>query len=118
MIPTTTKVSSENKNQLWNDRKKLFFKPTMGHGSKGVYRGDKITHKVFDEIMQEQYIAQEYIPAPLKITTDGAQKNYLKFDIRLYTYAGYAFLAAARLFEGQATNFRTAGGGFAPVILV
>ena len=39
----------------------------------------------------------------------------LKSDIRLYTYDGETLLMAARLYQGQTTNFRTPGGGFAPV---
>jgi len=38
-----------------------------------------------------------------------------KMDVRLYTYGGRILLAAARLYQGQTTNFRTPGGGFAPV---
>ena len=40
-----------------------------------------------------------------------------KLDIRLYTYGGQLLLAAARLYQGQTTNFRTPGGGFAPVLV-
>jgi hypothetical protein len=39
----------------------------------------------------------------------------LKLDIRNYIYNGRVQLLAARLYEGQTTNFRTPGGGFAPV---
>jgi hypothetical protein len=38
-----------------------------------------------------------------------------KTDVRLFTYDGEILLIAARLYEGQVTNFRTPGGGFAPV---
>lgn len=117
-IPYTELVSKDNATELWKNRKKLFFKPTMGHGSKAVYRGDKISHRTFEEIMLGQYIAQEYIAPPVKLVQFGDQKVNLKFDIRIYTYNGNAYLAAARLYEGQATNFRTQAGGFAPVILV
>jgi hypothetical protein len=37
--------------------------------------------------------------------------------VRLYTYAGEVLLAAARIYQGQATNFRTPGGGFAPILV-
>jgi len=40
----------------------------------------------------------------------------LKIDIRCYAYAGRALLYAARAYHGQTTNFRTPGGGFAPVL--
>jgi hypothetical protein len=39
-------------------------------------------------------------------------------DVRLYTYAGQLLLSAARLYQGQTTNFRTPGGGFAPVLTI
>lgn len=38
--------------------------------------------------------------------------------VRLYTYGREVLAVAARLYQGQATNMRTAGGGFAPVFLV
>jgi hypothetical protein len=37
-------------------------------------------------------------------------------DLRCYAYLGQALLFAARLYQGQTTNFRTPGGGFAPVL--
>ena len=39
----------------------------------------------------------------------------MKFDLRAYAYAGETQWVAARLYQGQTTNFRTPGGGFAPV---
>ncbi len=39
----------------------------------------------------------------------------MKFDLRAYAYAGQVLWVAARLYQGQTTNFRTPGGGFAPV---
>jgi hypothetical protein len=41
-----------------------------------------------------------------------------KMDVRLYTYDSRVLLVAARLYQGQTTNFRTPGGGFAPVFVV
>jgi hypothetical protein len=40
----------------------------------------------------------------------------MKVDVRNYVYAGAVQLIAARLYQGQTTNFRTEGGGFAPVL--
>ncbi len=42
----------------------------------------------------------------------------LKVDLRNYVYRGRVQLIAARLYQGQTTNFRTPGGGFAPVLTV
>ena len=39
----------------------------------------------------------------------------MKADIRAFVYQGSVQLFAARLYQGQTTNFRTPGGGFAPV---
>ena len=50
------------------------------------------------------------------VVVDGAVHD-LKTDLRCYTYDGQIQLIAARLYSGQTTNFRTAGGGFAPVFI-
>ncbi|ESY74056.1 hypothetical protein NKJ90_28960 [Mesorhizobium sp. M0051] len=51
------------------------------------------------------------------IEIDGAPTPR-KMDVRLYAYDGQVLVAAARLYQGQTTNFRTPGGGFAPVLVV
>ncbi len=43
-----------------------------------------------------------------------AKRIPLKLDVRVYVYHGAPQLLAARLYQGQTTNFRTTGGGFAP----
>lgn len=48
---------------------------------------------------------------------DGATVS-LKYDVRLYAYAGKPLFPVGRTYSGQTTNFRTPGGGLAPVILV
>lgn len=115
-IPKTQLVTADNAAQLWQDRKYLFFKPAAGFGSRAAYRGDKITKRVWEEIQQGQYVAQALIaPSERGIRIDGDEKTALKMDIRAYVYEGDIQLLAARLYQGQTTNFRTEGGGFAPV---
>lgn len=117
-VPRTRLLTQENADALWGERKGLFFKPAGGHGGKAVYRGDKITHRVWAEVQQGEYIAQELaVPTERRIKVDGEVKA-LKLDVRLYTYKGAALLCAARVYQGQTTNFRTPGGGFAPVFIV
>ncbi len=114
-VPQTVVVTPENADNLWRDRKHFFFKPASGYGSKGSYRGDKLTKGTWDAILKANYIAQTFAsPGQRTVKIDGAV-SALKVDIRLYTYAGEVLLAAARLYQGQTTNFRTPGGGFAPV---
>jgi hypothetical protein len=117
-VPRTVLVAPENADQLWASRKALFFKPAGGHGGKAVYRGDKVTKGVWAEIIRGGYVAQEFVvPGERMIKLDGVAERR-KMDVRLYTYNGRLLLAAARLYQGQTTNFRTPGGGFAPVFAI
>lgn len=116
MIPKTKTVKKCDEEALWNDRKNLFFKPVDGFGSKATYRGDKLTKKVWGEILEGDYVAQGLIPPGHRVIA--GREGPLKADIRAYTYDGQIILLAARLYEGQTTNFRTAGGGFSPVFVI
>lgn len=117
-IPPTQLVSAENAEHLWQERKQLFFKPATGYGSKAAYRGDKITKRVWDQVLHGDYVAQQQIPPSERGILVDEQEIALKLDIRAYVYAGEIQLLAARLYQGQTTNFRTQGGGFAPVFVV
>lgn len=113
-VPRTVLVSDENRDALWERRRELFFKPAAGFGSKASYRGDKLTRRVWAEIARESYIAQDIVtPSARHMSAEGTP---LKADIRCYAYQGRPLLYAARLYQGQTTNFRTPGGGFAPVL--
>ncbi|MEO6074178.1 MAG: hypothetical protein ABIP67_13170, partial [Burkholderiales bacterium] len=114
----TVVVSANNAEKLWRGRSRLFFKPARGYGSKAAYRGDKVTRRVWDEIIAGDYVAQAYAPPGIRGIALAGVRSELKVDVRLYTYAGNALLAAARLYRGQTTNMRTPGGGFAPVLEV
>ncbi|MFH1870247.1 MAG: hypothetical protein ABIK82_23590 [Pseudomonadota bacterium] len=117
-IPRTELVLPENADDLWARRKQLFFKPAAGYGSKAAYRGDKITRRVFDEVLAGNYIAQALVPPSSRTLKVGEAPVELKLDLRNYVYAGHVQLVTARLWQGQTTNFRTPGGGFAPVLTV
>ena len=115
-VPQTRLVLAQEADQWWSERKQWFFKPVSGYGSKGAYRGDKLTKRVFEEIMQSDYVAQRLaLPDERKVCVEGAEPQSLKFDVRCYVYEGHIQLVAARLYQGQTTNFRTPGGGFALV---
>jgi len=117
-LPRTVVVTATNNEELWRERRSLFFKPARGHGSKAAYRGDKLTRRVWDEIVSGEYVAQAFAAPSARNATVAGESIVLKTDIRLYTYAGELLLAAARLYQGQTTNMRTAGGGFSPVLEV
>ena len=117
-VPHTVLVTSDNAQELWQARKSLFFKPSGGYGSKAVYRGDKVTKGVWAEIIQGGYVAQKFAaPSERMVKLDGSPESR-KTDVRLYVYNGQVLLTAARLYQGQTTNFRTPGGGFAPVFVI
>jgi hypothetical protein len=117
-VPRTETVRLERAESLWAARRKLFFKPAAGYGSKAAYRGDKITRRVWEKILRGDYVAQAVVaPSERRLEVDGNETD-LKLDVRAYVYDGAIQLVAARLYQGQTTNFQTAGGGFASVFVV
>lgn len=116
-IPRTVHPLGDEE-QWWTDRKLCFFKPAQGFGSRGSYRGDKMTRRVFAEVMRSDYVAQMLVPPSERSRGSETDRAVLKLDVRNYVYDGKTRLIAARLYQGQTTNFRTSGGGFAPVYLV
>ena len=114
-IPHTESVTAENMDRLWAKRRALFFKPAAGYGSKAAYRGDKLTKRVWGEIAKGAYVAQARVDPSERRVANAQTAGPLKVDIRNYAYDGVVKLVAARLYQGQTTNFRTLGGGFAPV---
>ncbi|MGV0959038.1 MAG: hypothetical protein ACOYB1_04300 [Limnohabitans sp.] len=116
MVPTSETVDASNAERLWAERKHLFFKPFAGYGGRAAYRGDKLTQRVWQEISAGGYIAQHMVqPGQMRIQGDASADRVMKFDVRQYVYDAQVLWSAARVYQGQTTNFRTPGGGFAPV---
>ncbi|HNN00569.1 MAG TPA: hypothetical protein PKG67_08935 [Turneriella sp.] len=114
-LPETVFVTAANADLLWSQKKEWFFKPVDGYGGKGVYRGDKLTTKVWQHIIGGSYIAQRYIAPRTRQVTEATS---LKYDVRVYTYAGEILGLMARYYQGQTTNFRTEHGGLAGVLVM
>ena len=114
-IPHTEEIRPEHAERLWRERRRLFFKPAAGYGGRAAYRGDKLTMRVWKEILVGDYIAQAIVAPGQRVSGTAEDPRHLKFDIRNYTYDGAVQWIAARVYQGQTTNFRTPGGGFAPV---
>jgi hypothetical protein len=114
-IPQTRLVDPARADEWWSERKRYFFKPATGYGSKAAYRGDKLTRSTWEQILGRPYIAQRIVAPSERTIRVGDAEVPLKLDLRNYVYGGRVQLVAARLYRGQTTNFRTAGGGFAPV---
>jgi hypothetical protein len=116
-LPFAKDVTAEPAEEIWSQRKKLFFKPKRAFGSKHTYRGESISRKHFEEILAGDFIAQEFVPAPEHEfkTPEGPQK--FKFDLRFYAYQDRVQSIIARVYQGQVTNSKTKYGGFAAVKL-
>ncbi len=114
-IPRTVAVGAAEGERFWAERKRWFFKPAAGFGSRAAYRGDKLTKRVFEEICQGGYIAQQIVPPSEHAVLVEGESQLMKADIRAFVYQAQVQLFVARLYQGQTTNFRTPGGGFAPV---
>lgn len=114
-VPETVVLEDSNREAMWKERKRFFFKPSGGYGSKAAYRGDKITRGVWDDIAGRRYVAQRIAPPSERTVVVDDREVPLKLDVRCYVYDGQVQLVASRLYQGQTTNFRTEGGGFAPV---
>ena len=114
-IPATCRLTRESADALWERRKQFFFKPAWGFGSRGTYKGAKLTRKTWERIIDEDYVAQRLVlPSERLVVAQGGEQS-LKLDVRCFTYRGEIQLLGARLYRGQTTNLRTAGGGLATV---
>lgn len=99
--------------ELTAQRKKYFFKPATAFGGKSIYKGASVSKKYLKEIWDNNLLYQENFPAGQFI--DSHEQKW-KFDLRFYTFEGQVQFYLARVFQGQITNFKTNGGGFAPVV--
>jgi hypothetical protein len=118
-IPPTEIVDPRKAADLWARRKSLFFKPTDGYAGKAAYRGDKLTRTAFDHILAHRYVAQSIAPtSSRRVCVADNDETDLRVDVRNFAAHGETWLRSARLYRGQTTNFRTVGGGFAPIVVL
>ncbi|MGR9087120.1 MAG: hypothetical protein ACU841_08610 [Gammaproteobacteria bacterium] len=115
MIPETRLLNSLTPEDVWRTRKRWVFKPDTGYASRGVYVGEKLTRHKLAELDPDNTLIQQRIPPSVTRADDGRS---FKTDIRLFTYQDRTLALSARMYQGQVTNLRTEGGGFARVRLV
>lgn len=113
-VPESRLLCGLDRETLWRDRSRWVFKPVSRFGSRGVFLGRKISRTRFEELPPEETLVQREVPPSEHLTGGGAMKT----DFRLYVYRTRTLGVAARLYQGQVTNLRTPGGGFAPVRIV
>lgn len=119
LIPTFEKTAYASEEEIWAQRKTLFFKPKRSFGGKSVYRGESVSRKVFERLMSEDILIQHFQPAA-KFPTDDPRSvlTNWKYDLRFFVYGGEVQLAAARAYQGQVTNFSSVMGGFTRIQFV
>jgi len=117
-LPTALALNETNADAIWQDKKKFFIKPLRAFGAKQSYRGESISRKNFESLVNQDFIAQQFVPAPEAAmkTPEGIQA--FKYDLRFYAYQYKVQMVVARLYQGQVTNLRTTYGGFAPILFV
>ncbi|BCR03321.1 hypothetical protein DESUT3_03900 [Desulfuromonas versatilis] len=114
-VPCSRLLANLDAGQVWAGRKDWVFKPVSRFGSRGVLLGRKISRARFEELDPADTLVQRLV---LPSLTDAGPGGEMKTDFRLYVYRDRVLGVAARLYQGQVTNLRTPGGGFAPVRLV
>jgi hypothetical protein len=107
----TRAASSLSPEDLWSERKQLIFKPRRAFGGKSVYRGASISRGAFQNLLAQDVLVQDFVPAPT-VQIDGVE---FKFDLRFFAYRDQLRLAVARLYQGQMTNATTPGGGITSI---
>lgn len=115
-VPESRLLASLDREGVWRERQRSVFKPVSRYGSRGVFLGRKISRTRFDELPAEETLVQREIPPSEHDPGTGGPQ--MKVDFRLYVYRMRVLGVAARLYQGQVTNLRTPGGGFAPVRVV
>jgi hypothetical protein len=70
-IPRTVALSDATAERWWAERKQWFFKPARSFGSRGAYRGDKLTKRVFEELLHGDYVAQRFTPPSARWSASG-----------------------------------------------
>lgn len=110
-------LASADKEEIWQQRKNLFIKPKNSYGSKQAYKAASISRRLFDEIYGSDFVAQQLsTPSDVELVYNDKPEKF-KYDLRCYVYQDQLQLMIARLYQGQTTNLKTIGGGFAAVKL-
>ncbi|MCK5826030.1 MAG: hypothetical protein KAG93_03280 [Desulfuromusa sp.] len=115
MVPPSVLLAEQNRDDIWSRRKKLIFKPVTRFGGRGVLMGKGITKKRFADLDPETTLVQKVVAPSVETSPEGEK---FKVDLRLFVYRDHLLGVGARLYQGQVTNLKTVGGGFAPVKIV
>eukprot|EP01059_Diplonema_ambulator_P000784 TRINITY_DN1062_c1_g1_i1.p1 TRINITY_DN1062_c1_g1~~TRINITY_DN1062_c1_g1_i1.p1 ORF type:complete len:420 (+),score=50.06 TRINITY_DN1062_c1_g1_i1:68-1327(+) len=108
VIPKTYYLSDKPIEEWQKVKKNYVFKPANGNGSKGVYRGDKISNSKLATLPPSTLVQEYCTPA---VSEDGT-----KYDIRVYTQDRTILAVATRQFSGQVMEMNSPQSGFRTVL--
>jgi len=111
VVPETRRLGDMHADAVWDERKDWVFKPAARHGGKGVLLGKSMSRKRFAELDPADTVMQRFVAASEIEINDAA----FRLDIRLFTHGPELVALAGRVWQGQMTNFRTAGSGWVPL---
>jgi hypothetical protein len=117
-VPHTERLEPDSADRLWAERRNQVFKPSSGYGSRGVYRGDKISRRKWQEILELDYLAQQFAKPSERVLRLAGNARPFKVDLRVWTHGIRPRFAAARLHSGQVMGLRSEGAGFAPILWI
>lgn len=115
LVPYSRLLQDCELDAVWAQRKKYVFKPVAKFGSRGVLMGKSISRKRFSELDAAITLVQQVESPSVETSAEG---DKFKVDLRLFVYRDRLLGVGARLYQGQVTNLRTVGGGFAPIKLI
>ena len=108
-------LATADREQIWRDKKHLFIKPKTSFGSKQAYKAASISQKVFEDVFNERFVAQKLsVPSEIEVVYEEKPLKF-RYDLRCFVYKNKLQLIIARLYQGQTTNLKTLGGGFAAI---
>jgi len=110
LIPETHFLSDRPVEEWFAEKNEWVFKPSDQAGSKGVYRGDKISAAKMRSLPPETLV-QKYIPAM-------KSEQGTKYDIRVYTIETEILGVVGRHYTGQVMEMRSELSGFRRVEIV
>ncbi len=112
VVPFCRLLAEMEPERVWAERKRWVFKPVTAFGSRGVLLGDSLSRHRLQTLDPRTTLLQSFIPPSV------VPETRMKMDWRLFVYRRQLLGVAPRLYQGQVTNFRTPGSGYAPVRLI
>ncbi|MBE9562474.1 MAG: hypothetical protein IMF12_06390, partial [Proteobacteria bacterium] len=113
IVPESYLLANLAVEKIWNERKQWVFKPINKFGSRGVIVGSSLRRNRFNNLSTKDTLVQRLVKP--SVTDCDEYKKPMKTDIRVFAYRDKILGVGARLYQGQVTNFKAEGSGYAPV---